>query len=154
MKALLQRVTKAAVRVDGQTIGQIGPGLVIFLGVEEGDSQEEAEYLKDKIVNLRIFADQEGKFNLSALDIGADFLIVSQLTLLADTRKGRRPSFVKAAPPETAEPMVQEFVDMIGDTGLKVETGRFQAYMDVEIHNDGPVTIWLDSADRYRPRKS
>ena len=128
--------------------------MVVFLGVEEGDSREETEYLTDKIVNLRIFSDQAGKFNLSALDIRADLLIVSQFTLLADTRKGRRPSFVRAAPQEIAGPMVQEFVDTIRETGLKVETGRFKAYMDVEIHNDGPVTIWLDSADRHRPRKS
>ncbi len=128
--------------------------MVVFLGVEEGDSREETEYLTDKIVNLRIFSDQAGKFNLSALDIRADLLIVSQFTLLADTRKGRRPSFVRAAPQEIAGPMVQEFVDTIRETGLKVETGRFKAHMDVEIHNDGPVTIWLDSADRHRPRKS
>ena len=135
-------------------MGEIGPGLVVFLGVEQEDSREDIEYLRDKIVNLRIFADQDDKFNLSALDTRAELLVVSQFTLLADTRKGRRPSFVKAASPEIAEPMVEEFVGMLQGTGLMVKTGRFQAYMKVEIHNDGPVTIWLDSADRHRPRRS
>ena len=154
MRALLQRVTEASVLINGEEVAHTQAGLLIFLGVAAGDTEDDARYLVDKIVNLRIFADGQNRFNHSALDVRADFLIVSQFTLLADTRKGRRPSFVKAAPPEAAEPMVQGFVDMIRDTGLKVETGRFQAHMEVEIHNDGPVTIWLDSADRYRPRKS
>ena len=132
----------------------MGSGLVIFLGVEQEDSREDATYLKDKIANLRIFADQADRFNRSALDTGAELLVVSQFTLLADTRKGRRPSFVKAAPPQVAEAMVEQFVALLRETGLKIETGRFQAHMEVEIHNDGPVTIWLDSADRHRPRRS
>ncbi|MFQ5874610.1 MAG: D-aminoacyl-tRNA deacylase, partial [Dehalococcoidia bacterium] len=119
MKALLQRVTRAAVRIDGSTVGEVGPGLVIFVGVEQGDAREDATYLKDKIVNLRIFADQADRFNLSALDTRAELLVVSQFTLLADTRKGRRPSFVKAAPPEVAEPMVEQFVALLRETGLK-----------------------------------
>ncbi len=153
MKALLQRVTRAAVRVDGSTIGEIGQGMVVFLGVEQEDSTEDASYLRDKISNLRIFADGDNKLNLSALDIRADFLVVSQFTLLADTRKGRRPSFVRAAPPEAAQALVEEFVGLMRETGLTVQTGRFQAYMEVELVNDGPVTIWLDSADRNRPRR-
>lgn len=154
MKALLQRVSKAAVRVDQATVGEIGRGLVIFLGVEEGDSEKDAEYLRDKGVNLRIFPDEAGKFDLSALESRADLLVVSQFTLVADTRKGRRPSFARAASAEVAEPLVDYFVGLCRATGLRVEMGRFQAYMQVEIHNDGPVTIWLDSADRHRPRKS
>ena len=153
MKALLQRVTRAAVRVDGSTVGDIGHGMVVLLGVEQEDSGEDVNYLRDKISNLRIFADKDNKFNLSALDIRAEFLVVSQFTLLADTRKGRRPSFVRAAPPEEAESLIEEFVGLMRETGLRVETGRFQAYMEVELVNDGPVTIWLDSADRNRPRR-
>ena len=153
MKALLQRVSKAVVRVDQATVGEVGKGLVIFLGVEEGDSEKDAEYLRDKCVNLRIFPNEASKFDLSALDSRADLLVVSQFTLLADTRKGRRPSFTRAASVEVAEPLVDYFVGLCRATGLKVETGRFQAYMQVEIHNDGPVTIWLDSADRHRPRR-
>ena len=128
-------------------------GMVVLLGVEQEDSGEDVNYLRDKISNLRIFADKDNKFNLSALDVRAEFLVVSQFTLLADTRKGRRPSFVRAAPPEEAEERIEEFVGLMRETGLKVETGRFQAYMEVELVNDGPVTIWLDSADRNRPRR-
>jgi D-tyrosyl-tRNA(Tyr) deacylase len=148
VKALLQRVTNASVSVGGEMVGSIGRGLVAFIGVANGDTEKDARYLAQKIVNLRIFADQEEKFNLSALDIGGELLLVSQFTLLADTRKGRRPSFTDAAPPAEAEELFQQFVDEVRASGLKVETGRFQQYMQVEIHNDGPVTIMLDSKDK------
>jgi D-tyrosyl-tRNA(Tyr) deacylase len=148
VKALLQRVTEASVSVVGEVVGRIGQGLVVFVGAADGDTKEEARYLAQRTVNLRIFADEEGKFNLSALDIKGELLVVSQFTLLADTRKGRRPSFVEAAPPEQAEELIEQFVDEARATGLKVETGRFQQYMQVEIHNDGPVTILLDSKDK------
>ncbi len=149
MKALLQRVTGASVRVAGEVVGRIGGGLVVFVGVANGDTERDAQYLAQKMVNLRIFADEEGKFNLSVLDTNGELLLVSQFTLLADTRKGRRPSFVEAAPPERAEELFNHFVEQASATGLKVETGRFQQYMQVEIHNDGPVTILLDSRDKF-----
>jgi D-tyrosyl-tRNA(Tyr) deacylase len=119
--------------------------VVVFVGVAQGDSEDDARYLVQRVVNLRIFADEASKFNLSALDIGAELLVISQFTLLADTRKGRRPSFTDAAPPARAEELFALFVSEAKATGLKVETGRFQQYMQVEIHNDGPVTILLDS---------
>ena len=149
MKALLQRVTGASVSVAGEVVGRIGRGLVVFVGVANEDTAKDAQYLAQKIVNLRIFADEEGKFNLSALDIKGELLLVSQFTLLADTRKGRRPSFVEAAPPAQAEELFNYFVAQTSATGLKVETGRFQQYMQVEIHNDGPVTIILDSREKF-----
>ena len=148
MKALLQRVTSASVSVAGGVVGSIGQGLVVFVGVANGDTEKDARYLAQKTVNLRIFSDQESRFNLSALDIKGELLLVSQFTLLADTRKGRRPSFTDAAPPAQAEALFQQFVEQVKATGLKVETGRFQQYMQVEIHNDGPVTIMLDSKDK------
>lgn len=149
MKALLQRVTEASVSVGGEVVGKIGQGLVIFVGVAQGDTEKDANYLADKIVNLRIFADEASKFNLSALETGGEILIVSQFTLLADTRKGRRPSFAGAASPEQAEALFDLFVEHMRGTGLKVETGRFQQHMLVEIHNDGPVTIALDSKEKF-----
>ena len=148
MKALLQRVTEASVSVAGELVGRIGQGLVVFVGVADGDTEKDAQYLAQKTVNLRIFADEEGKFNLSILDIEGEFLLVSQFTLLSDTRKGRRPSFIEAAPPQRAEELFNYFVEQVSTMGLKVETGRFQQYMQVEIHNDGPVTILLDSRDK------
>ena len=148
MKALLQRVSSASVSIAGEEVGRIGRGLVVFLGVANGDAESDAQYLAQKIVNLRIFADEQSKFNLSALDIGGELLLVSQFTLLADTRKGRRPSFVEAAPPPQAEELFEQFVEQARATGLTVETGRFQQYMQVEIHNDGPVTILLDSREK------
>jgi len=148
VKALLQRVTSASVSIDGEVVGSIGRGLVVFVGVAEGDSPKDADYLAQKLVNLRIFADEAERFNLSALDIKAELLLVSQFTLLADTRKGRRPSFTEAAPPPQAEELFEHFIDEAKASGLKVQTGRFQQYMQVEIHNDGPVTIMLDSRDR------
>ena len=145
MKALLQRVTGASVSVGSKIVGRIGHGLVIFVGVANGDTEKDAQYLAQKTVGLRIFSDESGKFNLSALDIKGEILIISQFTLLADTRKGRRPSFTEAAPPAQAEELFERFVEQARATGLKVETGRFHQYMQVEIHNDGPVTIMLDS---------
>jgi len=149
VKALIQRVSKASVSIDSEEVGRIGRGLVVFLGVADGDMQKDAQYLMQKIINLRIFADAEEKFNLSALDINGELLLVSQFTLLADTRKGRRPSFIGAAPPDQAEAMFDYFVELARDSGLKVATGRFQQYMQVEIHNDGPVTVMLDSRDKF-----
>ena len=148
MKVLLQRVSEASVSVAGKEVGRIGRGLVVFLGVANGDTERDAQYLVSKIINLRIFADAEEKFNLSALDINGELLLVSQFTLLADTRKGRRPSFIEAAPPAQAEELFEYFVAQARASGLKVATGRFQQYMQVEIHNDGPVTVLLDSCDK------
>lgn len=149
MKVLLQRVTGASVSVAGEVVGRVGRGLVIFVGVAGGDTEKEAQYLAQKTVGLRIFPDAEGRFNLSALDIKGELLVVSQFTLMADTRKGRRPSFVEAAPPAQAEALFEQFVKEARASGLKVETGRFQQHMQVEIHNDGPVTILLDSREKF-----
>jgi len=149
VKALLQRVTGASVSVAGEEVGRIGRGLVVFVGVASGDTERDAQYLVQKTASLRIFADEAGRFNLSALDIKGELLVVSQFTLLADTRKGRRPSFVEAAPLAQAEGLFEQFVEEARATGLKVETGRFQQYMQVEIHNDGPVTILLDSSGKF-----
>jgi D-aminoacyl-tRNA deacylase len=154
MRAVVQRVSYAEVWVGSETVGQIGPGLLILLGVREGDGEEEARYLAEKTANLRIFADQEGKFNLSLLKIGGAALVVSQFTLYADTRKGRRPSFTDAARPEVAEPLVERFVALLQAQGVPVQTGRFQAMMQVRLENDGPVTLCLDSEDRHRPRRA
>jgi D-tyrosyl-tRNA(Tyr) deacylase len=148
VKALLQRVTGASVSVGGEVVGRIGRGMVVLVGVARDDSEKDSRYLAQRTVNLRIFSDEAGKFNLSALDIGGELLIVSQFTLLADTRKGRRPSFTDAAPPPRAEELFALFVSEAKATGLKVETGRFQQYMQLEIHNDGPVTIMLDSREK------
>jgi D-tyrosyl-tRNA(Tyr) deacylase len=145
MKALVQRVARASVTVNDKIVGKIGPGLVVLLGVAQGDSKEDASYLANKVVNLRIFADESSKFSLSALDTRGDILIVSQFTLLGDTRKGRRPDFTEAAPLNLAEELYEFFVEQVRATGLKVETGLFQEHMLVEIHNDGPVTILLES---------
>ncbi len=144
MRAVVQRVSKASVSAEGRIVGSIGRGLVVLLGVTHDDGEEEARFLANKTANLRIFADEQGKFNLSALEVGADALVVSQFTLYGDARKGRRPSFTKAAPPEVAEPLVDEFVAFLEEEGLHVETGIFGAMMLVEIQNDGPVTIILD----------
>ena len=145
MKALLQRVTEASVSVGGEVVGRIDQGLVVFVGVARGDTEKDAQYLAQKIVNLRLFTDEGGRFNLSVLDIKGELLLVSQFTLLADTKKGRRPDFIEAAPPDQAKELFEQFVEQAHATGLKVETGRFQQYMQVEIHNDGPVTILLNS---------
>ncbi|MFC1899336.1 D-aminoacyl-tRNA deacylase [Chloroflexota bacterium] len=145
MKALLQRVSKASVSINNEAVGKIGRGITVFVGVASGDTKKDAEYLAQKTVNLRIFPDEDDKFNFSTLDIKGEILLVSQFTLLADTRKGRRPNFSEAAPPDEAEKLFKEFVKQVRTTGLKVATGRFQEHMHVEIHNDGPVTIFLDS---------
>ena len=144
----MQRVSRASVNVNNQIGGKIGSGLVVFLGVAQGDSKEDASYLANKVANLRIFADEASKFALSALETRGDILVVSQFTLLADSRKGRRPSFTEAAPPDLAEELYNFFVEQIRSTGLKVETGLFQEHMLVEIYNDGPVTISLESKTR------
>ena len=148
MRALVQRVSKASVSVDGEIVGQIGRGVVVLVGVTHGDTQEQAEWLARKVAGLRIFEDSEGKMNAGLLDADGAALVVSQFTLYADARKGRRPSFTDAAPPEVAEPLVEHFAQTLQDQGVPVETGVFQAYMLVEIHNDGPVTILLE---RDRP---
>ena len=153
MRALIQRVKHASVAVEGEEAGRIGPGLAVFLGVASGDERADADYLVGKLVNLRIFSDAEGRFNLSALDIGAELLMVSQFTLYADTRRGRRPSFSRAAAPEEAQSLYEYTVEALGKEGLKVATGVFQAYMQVSLENDGPVTIMLDSAERELPRR-
>lgn len=140
--------------VDGELVGAIGRGLVVLLGVGSGDTEDDAAYLAEKIANLRIFSDAAERFNLSALETKADVLLVSQFTLYADTRRGRRPSFVGAAAPEAAEPLFQRMAALLRGHGLKVETGRFQQHMLVHLANDGPVTVMLDSQDRKRPRKS
>jgi D-tyrosyl-tRNA(Tyr) deacylase len=149
LKALLQRVTQASVTVDHQVVGRIGSGLVVLVGVANGDSLKDVQYLAQKTLGLRIFSDSEGKFNLSIQDIQGELLVISQFTLLADSRKGRRPSFIDAAPPDLAEELFNLFVEETRASGLKVETGRFQTHMEVEIHNDGPVTIMLDSRDKF-----
>ena len=148
MKALLQRVTSASVSIAGEVVGRIDRGLVVLIGVAGNDTEKDVQYLAQKTTQLRVFADEQGRFNLSALDTNGELLVVSQFTLLADTRKGRRPSFIGAAPPDLAEALVEKFIAAVRDTGLKVETGRFQQYMQVEIVNDGPVTILLDSKDK------
>lgn len=152
MRVLSQRVSQASVSVEGQVIAAIKQGFVVFVGVGRGDSDVDARYLAEKIANLRVFADESGKFNLSIQDIGGEVLVVSQFTLFANTRKGRRPSFTDAAPPEEAEPLMDTFVQFLRAAGLRVDTGRFQQYMLVEIHNDGPVTIFIDSEERLKPR--
>ena len=145
MKALVQRVSRASVSVNGKIVGEIGPGLLVFVGIAQGDSKEDARYLANKVVNLRVFANESGEFSLSALDTRGDILVVSQFTLLGDARKGRRPDFTAAAPPDLAKELYEFFVEQVQATGLQVETGLSQEHMLVEIHNDGPVTISLES---------
>lgn len=145
MRVLIQRVSEAAVRVDGQVVGEIGPGLLLLVGVQDGDTEAEASFLANKVANLRIFEDEAGKMNRSALDLGLSALVVSQFTLYADTRKGRRPSFIRAAAPEVASPLVEYLAQELRGLGLTVATGEFGAHMQVSLVNDGPVTIWLDT---------
>jgi len=152
MRAVIQRVSGASVTVDGEPVGAIDTGLLVLLGVGRDDTPQDAEYVVDKIVNLRIFPEADGRFDRSVLDIGGALLVVSQFTLYADIRKGRRPSFTDAAPPDIAKAQFDAAVERFRATGLTVETGCFQAMMDVALVNDGPVTITIDSADRVRPR--
>jgi len=144
MRALVQRVKSGKVSVDGKAVAEIGRGLVILLGVGQGDGEGQAGFLAEKIASLRIFEDPAGKSNLSLLDVGGAALVVSQFTLYADTAKGRRPSFTDAAPPEVAAPLVEKFAALLSARGVPVQTGVFGAHMQVEIINDGPVTIWLE----------
>ena len=148
MKALLQRVTEASVTVDGQISGQIGKGLVVLLGVAADDEQRDAGYLADKITNLRIFSDDDSKFNLSLLQIEGSLLVISQFTLLADTLHGRRPSFTGAALPDKAESLYNYYINKVKEGAVPVASGIFAAHMLVQLVNDGPVTIWLDSRDK------
>ena len=157
MRALIQRVSQASVAIGGEnaseTIGSVGRGFVVFVGIARDDERADIDYIVSKTVNLRVFADDDERFNLSALDVGAELLVISQFTLYADTRRGRRPSFTDAAPPSDAAAIFDDTLAAFRATGLPVATGRFQAHMNVTIHNDGPVTIMLDSADRNRPRR-
>ncbi|HLB26970.1 MAG TPA: D-aminoacyl-tRNA deacylase [Dehalococcoidia bacterium] len=153
MRVVVQRVSRASVSVDGEIVASIGRGLLLLVGVAQEDGEEEARRLAAKCAELRVFSDPEGKFNLSLLDLGGEALVVSQFTLLADTRRGRRPSFVGAAPPEAAEPLVEAFARAMREAGVPTQTGRFGAKMAVELANEGPVTIVLDSADFERPRR-
>jgi D-tyrosyl-tRNA(Tyr) deacylase len=144
LKVLLQRVSRAAVRVEGKTVAQIARGLLVFLAVEKGDGEEDVDFLADKAAELRIFPDGEGKMNRSAVEDGLPVLVVSEFTLAGATRKGRRPSFASASPPEEAEPLYRRFTNRIASKGLRVASGVFRANMDVELVNDGPVTLLLD----------
>jgi D-tyrosyl-tRNA(Tyr) deacylase len=149
MRAVVQRVKSASVTVDGKRISEIRRGLLIFLGVAEEDSSADVDYLTNKIANLRIFEDDEGRMNRSLLDVGGEALVVSQFTLYGDCRKGRRPSFIAAARPEKADALYQEFMDAITQIGVPVKAGVFQAMMDVGLVNDGPVTMMLDSSKLF-----
>ena len=144
MRALIQRVKSGKVTVEDRTVAEITHGLVILLGIGQSDDEAKVRFMVEKIANLRIFEDNQGRFNLSILDQGGEVIVVSQFTLYADTRKGRRPSFTEAAPPEVAAPLVEKFADLLRAKGVPTQTGVFGAHMLVEIQNDGPVTIWLE----------
>ena len=144
MRVVVQRVSRGRVSVDGRGVAEIGPGVVILVGIGMADGEEQARYLAEKIAHLRIFEDEQGKINRSLLEVGGEAIVVSQFTLYADTRKGRRPSFTDAAPPEIASPLVGRFAGMLAGLGVRTQTGEFGAHMLVEIANDGPVTIWLE----------
>lgn len=149
MRAVVQRVTSSSVAVEGKVVGEIGAGLLVLLGVARDDGKEDADYLAEKITNLRVFTDQQGKMNLSLLDRGGAMLVVSQFTLYGDTRRGRRPSYIDAAEPEKANALYEYFVERIRSQSIPVETGVFQAMMQVNLTNDGPVTILLDSKKTF-----
>jgi D-tyrosyl-tRNA(Tyr) deacylase len=149
MRSVVQRVTRASVTVDGAIVGQIGPGLLVLLGVAPNDAETDADYLAEKITGLRVFEDADGKMNASLADTGGAMLVVSQFTLYGDCRKGRRPSFTDAAPPELAERLYEYFVQQVRAQGILVETGRFRAMMEVELVNDGPVTLLLESRKAF-----
>jgi len=144
MRTLIQRVSHGKVSVAGETIAEINKGIVVLLGVGNDDGEEQAQYLAKKIADMRIFEDEQGKTNLSLLEVGGEAIVVSQFTLYADTRKGRRPSFINAAHPDTAEPLVERFVELMKGHGIPTQSGKFGAHMLVEIDNDGPVTIWVE----------
>jgi len=146
MRAVVQRVSEASVRIEGRVVGEIGPGLLVLLGVGRGDSEADADYLAGKVVHLRVFPDEGGQMNRSLLETGGSVLVVSQFTLYGDVRKGRRPGYSSAAPPEEANRLYEHFVALLRGLGAKVETGVFQAMMDVTLVNHGPVTLWLDSS--------
>ena len=145
MKAVVQRVTSAGVDVDGERVGAIDEGLLVLLGVADGDTEDDARWMAEKIVSLRIFEDEDGKMNLSLAEVGGSLLAVSQFTLLGDCRKGRRPSFVKAARPELAKELYERFVRVVDERGIPTAKGKFQTHMAVSLVNDGPVTIWVES---------
>ena len=149
MRAVVQRVRDSSVEVDKTITGKIGKGLLIFLGIGDGDTEKDCEYMVNKIVNLRVFSDEMGLMNLSLSDINGSALVVSQFTLLGDCRKGRRPSFAKAAKPEIARKLYEHFVSLVKKEGIEVETGKFQEMMDVHILNDGPVTLLVDSRKEF-----
>jgi D-tyrosyl-tRNA(Tyr) deacylase len=154
MKAVIQRVSQASVTVDGEVVGMIGRGLLVLLGIGRSDIQDDVALLADKIAHMRIFPDEDGRFDRSVLNISGEVLVVSQFTLYADTRRGRRPSFSDAAPPEIAAPLVERFIEALRAYGLVVASGVFGAHMDVDLQNDGPVTVILDSATFREPRRS
>ena len=145
MRCVVQKVTRASVTVAGELVGEIGMGYMVLVGAEEGDAEADVNYCADKIVGLRVFEDADDKLNLSVKDVGGSVLLVSQFTLLGDARKGRRPSFIRAARPEQAEPLFEKLVQRVSDAGIPVATGRFRTHMEVSLVNDGPVTILLDS---------
>lgn len=145
MRAVIQRVSESTVKVGDEIIGAIGTGLMVLLGVAQGDTRQEADYLADKIINLRIFEDDNGKMNRSLLDVGGEMLVVSQFTLLGDCRKGRRPSFVQAAPPKLANELYEYFIGITKEKGIQAQTGEFRAMMSVSLVNEGPVTLILES---------
>ncbi len=149
VRAVLQRASEASVRVDGEIVGRIGPGLVVLLGVGQADTERDADFLADKVINLRIFPDEAGQMNRSVLDVGGGLLVVSQFTLMGDARKGRRPSYIEAASPEEAHRLYSHFVERLRPSGLEVATGVFRAMMDVSLVNRGPVTILLDSRKQF-----
>ena len=153
MRVVLQRVSRAAVRVGGAVVGEIGLGLLALVGVADGDGESEADRMAAKVAGLRIFADVEGRFNESVADVGGAVLVVSQFTLISDVRKGRRPSFTRAARPDVAEPLVERFAGQLEASGLVVERGEFGAEMEVELVNDGPFTVVIDSAELDRSRR-
>ncbi|REJ36192.1 MAG: D-tyrosyl-tRNA(Tyr) deacylase [Bacillota bacterium] len=150
MRAVIQRVRSANVQVDGQVVGRIGRGLLVLLGVGQGDGEADAVFMADKVARLRIFEDDQGKMNLAPADVGAEFLVVSQFTLYGDIRKGRRPSFTEAAPPERARELYERFLELLRARGFRVESGIFGAKMLVQLENDGPVTLWFDTAEALK----
>jgi D-tyrosyl-tRNA(Tyr) deacylase len=154
MRLVIQRVSRAAVRVDGETVGAIGPGLLVLVAIRDGDNPADTPRLALKTAELRIFNDAEGRFNRSLMDTGGEALVVSQFTLYGDTRRGRRPSFIAAARPEVAEPLVEAYATALEALGVRVARGRFGAHMDVELVNDGPVTLIIDTDDLDRPRRA